>query len=393
MLPLACAASEVMTGTVGAPGGKLALERGFFFGSAHAHVPGLDAVAGATVELVEVGNVRSLGSGATNARGVYTFPAPAGFEPGPRYMVHATRDGHRLDAFVTALRTNIDPASDALAKLIVQHANVARVRTADVQQLVPLIQHLAWEVDMPAAHTGEALATMLRTAAANDEEIFNIIGSLGAAREIHGLVTDAGKKPLERVTILARDAAGVAAGMTHTDARGRYTLRVKPGKYTFVAMNETAASTAASEVASKTDFELRPGGRISGLVTSQNRAGLTNVRVKLLQGGKALFEVRTQDDGSYRFNVAPGKYVLLAENTTLQPFASHLPGLPVEVQAEGELIVDLMLADGQRISGTAAPGTNVRIVNAQTKAPVHVMRTNRAGEYRLWLKPGRYAVQ
>ena len=382
-----------MTGTVGAPGGKLALERGFF-GTVHAHVPGLEAVAGATVELVDMRSARKLGAGTTNARGVYTFPAPPGFDPGPRYMVHATSGGQRLDAFVTALRTNIDPASDALAKLIVQHANVERLRTADVQQLIPFIQHLAWEVDMPAAHTGAALATMLRIAAANDEEIFNIVASLGAAREIHGRVTDAGKNPLERVTILARDAAsGITTGMTHTDAQGRYTLRVKPGKFQVVAMNQTAASTAASEVASKTDFDLRAGGRISGLVTSQNRAGLTNVRVKLLQGGKPLFEVRTQDDGSYRFNVAPGSYVLIAENTTLQPFASHLPGMPVDVRADGELVIDLMLPEGQMISGTAAPGANVRIVNTQSKAPVHVLRTNRAGEYRLWLKPGRYAVQ
>lgn len=392
LVPLACGAEEI-TGTVGAPGGRLALERNFFLGTAHAHVPGLEAVPGATVELVDARNGRALAAGRTNARGVYTFPAPAGFEPGPRYMVHATRDGQRLDAFVTALRTNIDPASDALAKLIVQQGNVERLRTADVQQLIPFIQHLAWEVDMPAAHTGAALATMLRTAAANDEEIFNIVASLGAAREIQGRVTDASKNPLERITILARDAAGITAGMTHTDAQGRYTLRVKPGKYQVVAMNQTAASTAASEVASKTDFELRAGGRIRGLVTSQNRAGLTNVRVKLLQRGTTLFEVRTQDDGSYRFNVAPGSYVLMAENTTLQPFASHLPGMPVDVQRDGELVVDLMLPEGQLVSGAAAPGTNVRIVDAQTKAPVHLLRTNRAGEYRLWVNPGRYAVQ
>lgn len=395
IFPLACAASDVVTGTVGAPGGRLALERSFFFGAAHAHVPGLDAVAGAKVELIDIRNGRSLAAGSTNARGVYAFPAPAGFEPGPRYMVRATSGGHRLEAFVTALRTNIDPATDALAKLITQHANVARLRAADVQQVMPLMQHLAWEVDLPAAHTGAALAAMLHSAATNDEEIFNIIASMGAAREIDGLVTDGAKKPLARVTMLARDAStGITRAMTHTDDQGRYRLRVPPGDYRVDAINETAASTAASEFGAKThDFQLRDGGRVSGIVASQNGAGLTNVRVKLLQQGKALLQVRTQDDGSYRFNVAPGSYVLLAENTTLQPFASNLPGMRVEVERGGELIIDLRLADGQMISGTAAPGVNVRIVNADTKAPVHVLRTNRAGEYRLWLKPGRYAAQ
>ena len=195
--------------------------------------------------------------------------------------------------------------------------------------------------------------------------------------------------------MLARDArTGITRAMTHTDDRGRYELRVPPGDYRVDAINETAASTAASELGAKThNFQLRDGGRLSGIVSSQNGAGLTNVRVKLLQKGKALVEVRTQDDGSYRLNVAPGSYVLLAENTTLQPFASNLPGLRVEVERGGELIIDMRLSEGQMVSGTAAPGASVRIVNADTKAPVHMLRANRAGEYRLWLKPGRYTVQ
>jgi hypothetical protein len=394
LFPLGGAASDVLTGTVGAPGGMLAVERSFF-GTAHAHVPGLEAVAGATVELIDGGQV--LASGKTNARGVYNFPAPAGFQPSPRYLVRARSGGHRLQAFVTALRTNIDPATDATVSLLAKHS---RVRTADVQELLPLIQHLAWEVDLPAAHSGAALAAMMREAASNDEEIFNIAASMGAAAEIHGVVTDEGKAPLARITILVRDpASGVTRAMGRTDERGAYRVRVAPGKYAVSAVNETAGSMAASQLnASATDgaernFRLGTGGRVSGLVTSQNGARLTNVRVKLLQKGIPQVEARTQDDGSYRFNVAPGSYVLLAVNTTLQPFASNVPGTPVEIKSGAEVAAELRLADGQMFSGKASPGTAVRIVDAEVRQSVHVLRTNRAGEYRIWLKPGRYAVQ
>jgi hypothetical protein len=397
MFPLACAASDVITGTVGAPGGTLALERSFVFATAHAHVPGLQAVAGATVELVDGRKV--LASGKTNERGVYTFPAPAGFSPGPRYRVRATSGGEELEAFVTALRTNIDPATDAAAKLLVTHAHLPRLRTPDVQEVLPLIQHLAWEVDMPSAHSGAALAAMLRTAAANDEEVFNIISSMGAAAEIHGAVTDAARKPLARISMIVRDpGTGVVRAMGHTDDRGRYRVRVAPGKYTVSAINETAASMAASRTGAvsasgaQRDFELPAGGRVSGLVTAPNGARLTNIRVKLLAGRKPLVDTRTQDDGSFRFNVAPGTYVLLAENTTLQPFASNAPGAPVTVRRGSDLTANVVLADGQLVRGTAAPGVEIRIVDAGSRALVHVLRTNRAGEYRVWLPPERYAV-
>lgn len=387
LFPLACSATDVLTGTVGAPAGRLALERGFFMGTAYAHVPGLQAVAGATVELVEGGKV--LASGKTDARGVYEFPAPAGFAPSPRYIVQATSGGSRLQAFVTALRTNIDPATDATARLILEHANVARLRTVDVQEVLPLVQHLAWEVDLPAARSGAELAAMLRKAAANDEEVFHIIASLGAAREIQGQVTDAAKQPLARISIVVRDAAGVTRAIGHTDAQGRYRVRVPPGDYTVDAINETAASRAASQLGAKThSFQLRAGGRVSGTVRGTDGSRLTGIRVKL--GG---IEVRTQDDGSYRMNVAPGSYLLTAQNTTLQPFASNLGGARLDIKRGDEYTVDVKLSPGQLVSGAVKPGSTVRIEDAETREPIAVLRANRAGEYRVWLWPGRYVVQ
>jgi hypothetical protein len=406
MFPLACAARDVVTGTVGAPGGKLALERSFLFGAAQAHVPGLQAVAGATVELIDTRNGGALASGWTNARGVYEFPAPAGFHPSPRYLVRAASGGKLLEAFVLALRTNIDPATDATAKLITRHANLGRLRIADVQEVLPLIQHLAWEVDMSAAHSGAVLAIMLRAAAEYDEEIFRIIASIGAAGEIHGRVTDGGNKPLARVTILARDpSTRTTRAVTHSDARGGYRLRVPPGEYTIDAINETAASTAASEPGAKAikigaggverNFTLGAGGRVSGTVTGMDGSRLTGIRVRLRDARtrQSLVDVRTQDDGGYRLNVAPGAYVLVAENATLQPFASSFGGMRVDVEGGGERTADLKLPKGRMISGNAAPGSSVRIEDVETQEPVAVLRANRAGEYRLWVLPGRYAAR
>lgn len=402
-LPLPCAA-DTITGTVGAPGGVLAGGRWNLMGEAHAHVPGLRGVPGATVQLIEIdrrGRPRGepLGIASTDSEGVYVIKIPPGFEPAPRFIVRA---GGRMDAMVIGPRVNIDPATDATAKLLV--ASIDRARTSDVNAVLPLVQHLAWEV-APAA-TGMALAAALRKAASDDDELYSIVSSMGAAGEIAGTVLDSAGKPLERITIVARDAAsGLVRALTYTDAAGAYRLRVRSGEYIVWAINETARSSAASAAAEgklvvgeapvKRDFRLAPGGRVSGVVAGADGSRLTNIRITLREARSAriLVELRTQDHGGFRVSLAPGSYVLAAENPTLQPFASALGGLRIDIKAGTELPTNIDLPAGQLVSGTGTPGETVRLRDAATGKPVAQLRANRAGQYRLWLEPGRYDVQ
>lgn len=425
-----CYGQVSITGTVGAPGGTLAFNppaglADFFGRAAHAHLPGLQAVSGATVELIELDSKgeragAALASGSTNSRGVYTLTVPARFEPAAQFVVRAVGSGsHRLDAFVTGPRVNIDPATDATRALViaaVTHARrrLADVRIADVMEVLPLVQHLAWEVDPSAAGTSAGLATALRTAATNDEEISNVVASIVGAGEIKGTVTDAARKRLARITIVLRDSGSrVTRAIAHTDAQGRYSVRVPPGDYLLGAINQTAASTAASRPRAERitvaatpvtrNLQLGAGGRISGTVTAEKGgARLTGIHIKLRDSRNAQpdVEVRTEDDGGYRVNLAPGSYFLIAENTTLQPYAPILgTGARLDVQRGAGVTAHLALQHGHMISGvvtsaarTPLAGVAMRLHGADDRERATLRRTNRAGEYRLWVRPGRYVV-
>lgn len=404
LFPVACAA-DTITGMVGAPGGVLAMDRWQLFGAAHAHVPGLQAVSGASVELIEIGQRGApLGSGKTDAKGSYTIPLPQGFQPSPRYIVRASQGANRMDAFVSAARTNIDPATDATVRLVLEHSDIHRVRPADVAMLLPLVQHLAWEV--PPARSGVALAAALRKAAAEDDELYSIVSSMGAAGEIAGTVVDSAGKPLERISVVARDAnSGLVRALTYTDAGGAYQLRVPRGEYILWAINETARSPAASaaaegkvavgETPARRNFRLAAGGRVSGVVAGADGTKLTNIRITLRdpRSGRLLIELRTQDHGGFRVSLPPGSYVLAAENPTLQPFASALGGLRIDLEAGAELPTNIELPAGQLVSGRATPGATMRVHESGSGRQVAVVRANRGGQYRLWLEPGRYSVQ
>ena len=413
LFPLACAGAEII-GSVGAPGGALVFNAPFFDLTARAHLPGLQAVADVTVQLIEidasgaqVGPV--LGSGKTDTGGVYRLSAPEGFTPSPRFVVRAIGRNAGLDAFVTGPRVNIDPATDATRALVgAAAANAGRslddVRIADVMVVLPLVQHLVWEIDPARTATASGLAAALRHAAAMDEEVSNIVASVAAGGEIAGRVTDTAEKPLLRIAIVVRDAGSrVVRALAYTDAEGRYRVRVPPGDYVVDAINEAPFSPAASEqgreritvgtAAATRNFRLRAGGRVSGRVSAESgRTLLTNVRVQLRRSGR-VFEVKTQDDGGYRLNLPPGSYVLSAQNTTLQPYATRLNAQHVEIEAGASVTAHMSLEAGHLVSGVVSDAGK----GPQAGMPLRVagteLRTNRAGEYRLWVKPGAHAVE
>jgi 5-hydroxyisourate hydrolase-like protein (transthyretin family) len=447
-----------ISGTVSAPGGTIAFNRAtglrsmlaeLFLGRpALAGIPGLGPVAGATVELIEIDSNGAqvgpaLSSATTGANGGYSLATPAGFAPAAKFVIRASGTaGNRLDAMVTGGTVDVDPATDATRSLavsaLVGGGSIARVTTAEVTEIQDTVEGLLADVNTVGAGAA-AFSEALRIAATDNEEANNIVTSIAGAGEINGTVTNAAMQPLAGINVVVRDFGNwVTRTVGRTDALGHYAVKVPPGDYIVGTVNRTVTSDAASEWWTSSggavkqlgaekvtvgtapvtrNFELAPGGRISGTVTAQNGgAPLRGVQVKVRDflSNQSVVAVKTASDGSYRVNLAPGSYFLIFENATLQPAATELfndalnggasfgEATRLDVKAGGMIVADASLQIGFMISGmvtdpaaaTPVPvaGIRVRFEDADDGEHATIQRTDRNGRYRLWLRPGKYMV-
>ncbi len=186
------------------------------------------------------------------------------------------------------------------------------------------------------------------------------------------LIQGQARKPAAGASVVARGAeGGERLGSAVADPQGRYRLadlpknRVrlgveKPGYVSRVAGRpdrELLLDLAALEAPAVVDFELRPGGVITGRLTDEYGDPIENVLIVLsrtLGGGHSSGSgmVRADDRGIYRaFGLEPGRYVLLA--LIPHPFEGRVtpryyPGTPersrarpVEVTAGQEVVADI----------------------------------------------------
>jgi 5-hydroxyisourate hydrolase-like protein (transthyretin family) len=136
---------------------------------------------------------------------------------------------------------------------------------------------------------------------------------------------------------------------------------------------------------------------------------------------------RARGDGTFRINVRPGVYSAGARNRTLRPYASGLyngPALPalggtgtatggggaiaseatpVTLAAGYVYTLNFPLIEGGVVNGNVTDGAvpqlhpvagiSVRFDDAATDAFVESTRSDLAGDYRLWLRPGSYIVR
>ena len=448
-----------ITGTVSAPGGTVAFNHPtglrrmlaeFFGRTAHAALGGLDPVSGATVQLIEIDSSGAqvgpvIATATTNGSGVYTLTAPEGFTPASRFVIRALGAGsNRLDALVTGTAIDVDPATDATRALVLDAvagngSALAAVSAAEILQIQRTVEDMVKEKEIdPAGLAATALSAALKTAIQNNEETNNSVNSIASQGVITGTVTGSG--PLENITIVVRDFGNwVTRATAQTGALGQYTVNVPPGDYILGALNETATSAGGSEwwtsgggaakqlgaekitvsaAAPVTkDFALDAGGRISGTVTAETggaRLPGVSIKVRDFLNSQSVVNVKTGEDGTYRINLAPGSYYLIAENATAQPYASETYNIALngganageasrlEVSAGGAITADFSLRDGFMISGVVSdpttgvpvpvPGIRVRFDDADEGDHATVQRTNKIGQYRLWLRPGSYEI-
>jgi hypothetical protein len=261
------------------------------------------------------------------------------------------------------------------------------------------------------------------------------VTSITAQGSITGTVTDSGSTAVAGVQIMVRTFGDqTTMAITRTDASGNYTVHVPAGDYIVGALNDTATSTAASQwwtasggttgmflaekvtvatTAVTRSFSLAAGGRISGTVTAgTSSTTLPGIQATLcaFASGQTLMWVRTQPDGTYNFNVAPGDYYLTFRNSTLASYGTGIynsaisgggtnktQGEKITVTAGAGLTANIGLVAGGLVSGTVTDGTTaaagiaVRFQDS-TGAYAESTRTGVDGTYRMWVQPGQYNI-
>lgn len=426
--------TATVSGTVSAPGGSIAffqphgLDRmlaALLPQSAYAGVSGTTAVAaGIPVKLIEVDSSGTqvgadIATGTTTSGGGYSLSVPAGFTPGPQYIVRATdsTSGISIDARVTSTSINVDPVTNTASGIITSDGILAKLTTTDADYITDAVESMAQSVDPTVNNTMNTLTTALTAATQANIDASNVINSMSASGSICGTVTDGNGAALQNIGIVVRDYSDwVTRAKTMTDANGNYCVHVPvagatnpdggnfSGDYIVGAINATGLNYAASEwwtnsggaynqfsagkvsVTSTStvtaNFQLSSGGRIAGTIyATDGTTTLENIQIVIrdFKNDEPVAFTRTKPDGTFRINLTPGTYTVTVRNFSLQAYAGGVyngpasgtssaisPGetrsdaTPLTVAASTITHTPMKLAAGAEISGQVTDGTNAQ---------------------------------
>src|SRR6266581_3433981 len=193
-----------------------------------------------------------------------------------------------------------------------------------------------------------------------------------------------------------------------------------------------AAKVTVGAAGTPVGFKLEPGARVQGAITaSVGGAGLPGIQVGVrdfTNDTPVVFQ-DAQTGGAFRVNVRPGVYTLAARNKT--PSLAYAGGVyngpaaggdavdgggtiaadatPMVLAAGNTYTVNFPLIEGGLVSGlitdgatpTPNPVTGITVrfnllpanPNDTTGAFAEALRTDTAGNYGLWVRPGKYAVR
>ena len=367
--------------------------------------------------------------------------------------MRASGTSETIEARVSDLTVNVDPITDAASDLITNITNdLSSISTDEVDSIVSEIDELSSDID-DTGLSAEALSTAIQTEASNNEETNNIINSTASTGQICGTVTNSTATGLENVVVVARDFGNwVTRAKTKTDSNGDYCLNVPKegdanpdtggtftGEYILGAMNRVGdtldPNRSATEWWSTTgdaynqfdadkvsvpdtnlvskDFQLADGARIHGTVyVSGTTTPIEGAKVIIrdFEAYTPVASARVKADGTYRVNVISGDYFVEVRYRTIQPYASevydgstgsHIRNMAskITVSAGDARNINFELDSGYLLSGTVSEGvggpavSGVRVmVNIASGGAGARLRTNKQGNYRVWLKPDTYNV-
>lgn len=458
--------SVSISGTVSAPSGALAFVQptlwhhmiaALFGEPVHAAISDLvTPVAGATVAVYEVDAAGTLVSttpistATTDSFGAFSMAAPAD-APAVKYIVRATGTTETMDSRITGTTVNVDPSTDATSRIIATEvSDLAQLSTQEVTELQEDIAEFIPEIDTSGANA-TTLSTRLYDRAESGVGQLNVVRSKVSTGQICGHVQSATSTALQDILIVVRDYLDWATrARTYTDASGDYCVNVPvqgatnpdggnfSGEYIVGAFNRTDDTVdperSASEWQSTSgtaytrneagkisvpdttavnniDFTLEAGARITGTVKATGSLAAVEgaqVDVRDFDTRRRLATARVEADGSYRVNVIPGTYLIMARNFTMAPYATEVYdgatgtnnrnlGTPVTAGAGDEVTLDFVLETGSELSGTITassnPVKNTRVsIDLASSSTSDIVNTDRNGEYNIWLKPDSYDV-
>ena len=445
--------SVTITGTVSAPNGTVAFNGpsitdrmlAFVFGeAANAVISDLvSPVPSVTVNVYEVDADGNLVSGTpvttatTDGNGAYTLAAPLD-APASKYIIRAEGSTGDMDSRIVAASVDVDPLTDATSFLVAYAAtDLTTVSLDEVVQIQDEVSGLIEEVDTSAL-TATELSTVLNAEAQNNEEVNNVVTSSAAPGLICGKVTKQTTVGLEKILVVVRDFGNwVTRAKAKTDANGDYCVNVPFGNYIVGAVNRTGDGLDADRSASEwytagggatfqidaeqvsvpdatqvdISFDLASGTRVLGTVTAHDGGSTEGIQV-LIRDFDTLFpaaSARVKADGTFRVNVKPGRYTVMARNKTVKPYASeyynasggtNVRGFADLIDTTGQAgrTLNFTVDAGYKLAGivteggTAVTGERVSVNRSAGGAAVR-LRTNKEGNYRIWLAPDTYDVR
>lgn len=387
----------------------------------------------------------------TDVNGNYSLEAPEGFIPSSKYVVRAEGATSSADARVDSLKTSIDSTSDAVSSVISTNTmDLDQLSVSELAEIEAAVADTVENTDATTA-TVDAYRDAIVAAVAEDESVSNVVSSTVTAGQICGTIKDSDGTALENIRIVVRDFGNwVTRAKTKTAADGTYCVNVPmagdddqyisgdtlSGEYILGALNFTDTNFAASQwwttTSSLTDgtggtntqfkaekvtvnsatvvtrdmFLDKDGARVNGTVTGTGGAPVEGMRVVIRNYDtfKPLGSARVKADGTYRINVKATDYLISFRNKTRHPFASEIyrsgtDGVNDRNMASRETMIanqsntyDAVLDAGVVISGvvtdsgTAVSG-EVVYVNNGDGGRIEALRTNKSGNFRLWVNP------
>lgn len=417
--------------------------------------------AGVAVKLVDLTDGSELATGITTADGSYTLDAPSTFTAGAQFVVRAGSTDV-IEARVISTNVDVDVSTHVSSQLISEIATGSTISNLTVDEVTQIQEEISASVDttendVDSLTTLSEITTELVESAKSEDETINVITSTAATGSICGTVTDNNDAPLANIRMVARDYGNwVTRAKSKTDATGAYCLNVPVkdetvlgeahnGEFIVGAINRTGdgndpllsasewytssgggigqwqgdkISLTSAATSATADFKLALGARIKGSVMkSADGTAAKGVKV-IIRDFKTWMPItgaKVKSDGTYRVNVPPGDYIVVARNRTRKALATEVfhdadgngtsdqdvfirqEGSKVTVAAGDKFTANFNLVAGNHVKGkvtkgddSAAAGVRVRFNNNGFAA---ALRTNKKGFYRIGLKPDTYVIR
>ena len=427
--------------------------------SAIAKIDGLSGVgSGVTVNLIEinasgaqVGEI--IATATTDSSGSYTLNVPTTYSAAAKYAVVATGTSDTVKSMWEGSTVDVDPGSNAtMSALLDATDDLSTLDTREIISARELIEDFTENLSAIEAASTTSYITNLKAALQNDSEAAKMLSNKTAAGEVCGTVTNASDNPVDNIRIFARDFSDFSKiAKTKTATDGTFCFNAPVGQELMVgAINRNTTSDAASEFyttaspadgsgtkchlihcadkltvtsSTTTNFKLVQGGLITGTITGSGNA-LKKVKVLFRNSltKKPAGATKTNKDGVYTMNLAPGDYIVYFKNSTKKAFGStsyttnttyYDSGQAVDrnfaekltLTAGSTLTADAALLTGGTLTGTITDNNGdpvefakLRIDQIKDKDGTTVdlqadrFHTNKLGVYRVQLPFGTYTI-